>query len=162
MSNRVTPDQFLAMPHGERAALPVDQLHLLQEDVSALDNRLKAFKTALEAALLVRFAEHATAQRRVAGKDSGKVTLAVGEFVVACDLPKKPKWDQDKLVDIEAQLLDMGEPVSDYLTVERKVSERAYTSWPASLRTLFEPARTLEFGKPTFKIEPAKAGGQAA
>lgn len=158
MSNHVTLDQFLAMPAGERTALPLDQLALLQEDINVADIRVKTAKMALELALSQRFGDRAQSMRRAVGKDSGKVALEEGDFLVACDLPKKPKWDQDKLINVEAQLLDMGEPVGDYLTVERKVSERAYTSWPQSLRTLFEPARTLEFGKPTFKIEPAKAG----
>ena len=34
-----------------------------------------------------------------------------------------------------------------------KVAESKYTAWPPAVRQLFEPARTLKAGKPTYKLE---------
>jgi hypothetical protein len=34
-----------------------------------------------------------------------------------------------------------------------EVSERAYDAWPPMLKDLFTPARTVETGKPSYKLE---------
>ena len=33
------------------------------------------------------------------------------------------------------------------------MSETKYGAWPPAVRQLFEPARTLKAGKPTYKLE---------
>jgi len=40
---------------------------------------------------------------------------------------------------------------------ELKVAESAYAAWPEAIRRLFVPARTVETGKPCYRIEPARA-----
>ena len=52
-----------------------------------------------------------------------------------------------------------GEDPTDYIKTKLEVSEAAYTSWPRPVRELFTPARTVETGKPNYRIETA---GEAA
>ena len=47
-----------------------------------------------------------------------------------------------------------GENPADYLKVKFEVSERAYEAWPARLKELFTPARTVETGKPSYELLP--------
>jgi hypothetical protein len=37
--------------------------------------------------------------------------------------------------------------------IEVKVSETKFGAWPPAVRELFEPARTIKAGKPTYKLE---------
>ncbi len=52
---------------------------------------------------------------------------------------------------------DWHDDPGQYVRTELKVAETAYSSWPAAIRRLFEPARTVETGKPSYRIEAAKA-----
>ena len=51
-----------------------------------------------------------------------------------------------------------GENPDDYVGTEFKVSEPRYSAWPPGIRQLFEPARTLKVGKPSYKLEQIKSG----
>jgi hypothetical protein len=44
------------------------------------------------------------------------------------------------------------------VTIEFTVSERAYSAWPNIIRAAFEPARTVETGKPSYRFENIKGG----
>jgi hypothetical protein len=156
MSNRVTLAQAREMPAEEVAALPIEQIALLLEDVAELKATAKRSDDHLHAAMRVRFADKAAEVRKEKGTDTGTVRLKDGEYTVLADLPKKVVWDQDGLGQVERQLSDMGEPIADYISVKREVSERSYGAWPASLRKMFDPHRTLDVGKPTFKLELKK------
>lgn len=52
-----------------------------------------------------------------------------------------------------------GDP-APYVCTELQVAEAAYSAWPRAIRRLFESARTVETGKPAYRIEPA--GKEAA
>ncbi|MFM8614230.1 MAG: hypothetical protein ACKOC9_05825, partial [Alphaproteobacteria bacterium] len=51
------------------------------------------------------------------------------------------------------------------LEVAFKVPERAYTAWPERIRKAFEPARTVQTGRPTYRLtllsETAQRDGDA-
>ena len=42
--------------------------------------------------------------------------------------------------------------------IEIKAAESKYTAWPPGIWQLFEPARTLKTGKPSYKLEQIKSG----
>jgi hypothetical protein len=74
--------------------------------------------------------------------------------VVIADLPKRVKWDQNKLrhaAEIIRQ--SWGDDPSDYVKTRLDVSEAAFANWPRPVRELFLPARTVETGKPSYRIE---------
>lgn len=162
MTNRCTLAQLRDMTLEQASGLPVDQIAALLEDVAEQKADTKRLDDLLQDVLTLRYAEPAAAERRANGKDTGTVTLRDGEFVIKADLPKRVDWDDDKLAETEAKLREMGEDPGEYLKVKRVVSEAAYGNWPSSLRTMFEPARTVGVGRATYKVERAKVGRRAA
>ena len=140
------------------SAVPLDQLQMIIEDVDAAEKQVKVDKALIQSALDHRFADEARRLRMASGKDTGTVSIKAGAFVVKAELGKKIDWDQGKLAAVEDHLIDIGEDVSEYIKIERKVSETAYTNWPKSLSSLFEPARTVSPGLAKYKIEAAKVG----
>ena len=153
MRNSVTLAQLGDMSAQEVANLPVDHIALLLEEVAGQKVQTKRLDDKLFAAVSLKYAGQAAYLRKSAGKDTGTVTIIDGDFAVRADLPKCVDWDETGLERVEAELLTMGEPVSDYISIKRAVPERAYSSWPSSLRKMFEPYRTVGVGKPSFKIE---------
>ena len=146
------------MPIGEIAALPPDQLVLLADEAAEALERARRVKDRLDGALDLKYGARACAARVAGGKATGTVRIQDGTFVVIADLPKRVKWDQTRLAEaIEIIRRDWNDDPTAYVRTELKVAETAYGSWPAAIRGLFEPARTVETGKPTYRIEPAKA-----
>lgn len=86
-------------------------------------------------------------------KSQFTVRVEDGEFVIVADLPKRVKWDQARLAAIVEEIRAAGEDPTEYVTIEFKVRERNYAAWPNSIRSAFEPARTVETGKPVYRIE---------
>lgn len=155
-SNRVTLAQLDEMPIEEAARLPVEQLVMLLEEAAEMKAAAKAADDRLHSILTLRYADSAAEARKVAGKDTGTVNLRDGDFTIRADLPKRVVWDQAKLREAVEAIRGWGEDPADYVAVEMKVAETKYNAWPSSIKGLFEPARTVGVGKPTFTIEPAK------
>ena len=153
VSNRTTLAQLREMDVTQAASLPTDHLMLLLEDVAAQKADTKRLDDKLNDAMGRRWTEAAAAARRAKDKDTGSVTLDEGEFVIRADLPKKVEWNQPALHNIAEVVRAWGDPLTDYISVKLDVSEAKYNAWPSTIRELFEPARTVGTGKPTFKIE---------
>lgn len=115
--------------------------------------RLRQHEDALQAEYERRFAEQARELRQQQGKDTGTVRLDADGYVVIADLPKKVEYDQDRLRQAIAFLLNWGEDPDNYVVTEYKVPESRFAAWPPKIRELFEPARTVRTGKPAYKIE---------
>jgi uncharacterized protein YbjT (DUF2867 family) len=156
VTNRATLAQLRDMTPEQVNSLPLDQIAALLEDVADAKADAKRLDDKLTATMHARFAERAAELRRASGKDTGRVSIRDGEFVIKADLPKKVDWDEDGLAAAERQLRNMGEPVEEYIRVKRIVMEGAYEKWPSSLRAIFAPARTVGVGKASFAIERAK------
>lgn len=152
LPNRITLSDLLEMPLGDVVALPAEQLALLQQDIEENLRRAKMAKDWLDGALALKYGERAAALRREAGKDTGTIRLADGDITVIADLPKKIEWDQAQLTTLVERIRAGGEDPAEYVSTELKVSERAFTAWPESIRQLFAPARTVRTGKPTFRL----------
>jgi hypothetical protein len=145
-------------------ALPLDQLDAHIRAVGEIEETCRLYRFALHASEDRRFSGMAGALRQQAGKSTGVVRFDVDGFTVIADLPKRPEYDQKKLKDAVEALRRWGENPEDYVTLEVKVAEAKYNAWPPGVRQLFEPARTLKTGKPTYKLERIVdgAGPQAA
>lgn len=154
--NRPSRDDLLAMEPSAIAALPADQFALLSEEVNEALDRSRRLKDCLDGALDLKYRDRASLLRRAEGKDTGTVRIEDGGFVVIADLPKRVKWDQARLAEIVERIRTAGEEPAEYVAVELKVPERAYGAWPESIRSAFTPARTVEAGKPVYRIEPRK------
>lgn len=156
MNNRIRIFDLLDMDADAVAGLSPEELSLLLEDMDSSAAELARAETVLRAGLDLRYGERAVALRRAEGRDTGTVRIEDGGFVVITDLPKRVRWDQEKLAALVAEIRAAGDDPAEYVATEFKVSERAYGAWPSSIHTVFEPARTVATGKPTWRIKPGK------
>ncbi len=156
--NRLTLDAVPTTPIGEIATLPAEQLALLQQEAADALVKAKRLKDWLDSSIDLKYRDHAAALRRSTGKDTGTVRIEDGEVVVIADLPKRVKWEQARLVGIVERIRAEGEDPNEYVTIEFAVSERAYGAWPNTIRAAFEPARTVETGKPSYRFEQFRGG----
>ena len=155
--NTPSVDDMLNMPTGELAQMPVELLAALQGELDHASRQLKAATARFSTALEVRYATRATEARRACGKDTGTVRLADGNYTIVADLPKRVDWDQEKLAQIAANIAGSGEDPAEFIDTKLTVSERKYGALPEAWRKGFEPARTVGFGKASFKLEPTEA-----
>lgn len=156
--NRLTLDAVPTTPIGEIATLPAEQLALLQQEAADALVKAKRLKDWLDSSIDLKYRDHAAALRRSTGKDTGTVRIDDGDVVVIADLPKRVKWEQARLAGIVERIRASGDDPAEYVTIEFAVSERAYGAWPNTIRAAFEPARTVETGKPSYRFEQIKGG----
>jgi hypothetical protein len=152
LSNRTTLAQIREMDTGQIAQLPIDHLVLLADDVAALKAEAKQIGDKFADALHTRFGDQAAVTRRMEGKDTGRVRLVMDDVEVVADLPKRTEWQQARLAEAVAMLRGWGEDPADYVAIEMSVPESRYVAWPPRIRALFEPARTVGTGRPTYTL----------
>jgi len=152
LSNRTTVAQIREMDTGQIAQLPIDHLVLLADDVAELKADTKQVGDKFAAALHVRFGDQAAVTRRMEGKDTGRVRLVMDGVEIVADLPRKTEWDQKRLAEAVAVILTWEENPADYVAIEMSVPETRYSAWPPRIRALFEPARTVAAGRPSYTL----------
>jgi hypothetical protein len=150
--NHPTLDQLRDLPLGEVAALPADQLALLQDEAEEALRTTKASKARIDDALVTKYADAAAALRRAAGKDTGTVRVQDGPVTVVADLSKRVDWDQTTLASLVEQIKADGDDPTEYVDIAFKVSERKYNAWPNHIQAAFQDARTVQTGKESFKL----------
>lgn len=158
--NRPAIDDLPNLEIGTIAALPSELLATLQEEVDDAFARAKRIKDRLDHALDLKFSARAAAARFAERKDTGTVRITDEGLVVIADLPKRVKWDQAELSGIVERIRAAGDDPAEYVTIEFKVSERAYGAWPQAIRSVFAPARTVETGKPAYRFERIEGGAK--
>ncbi len=154
LPNRTTLAQLREMDAAAAARLPVDQLAALLDDAAELKADAKRAADLLHDALHARFGAAAVAARREEGKDTGRVRLEEDGFEVVADLAKRIEWSQARLAEAVRTLREWGEDPADYVATELRVPEARFTAWPPRMRALFEPARTVGAGRPTYTLAP--------
>jgi len=150
--SRLTPDQVLATPAGELAALQSEALFQLKNDAADLLSVARAIVEHIDRALELKYADRAHALRLAAGKDTGIVHFDDGHVRVTADLPKRVEWDQRRLAEVVRRIANGGENPAEYVEISYRVSETKFNAWPESLKSAFAPARTLKTGKPGFRL----------
>jgi hypothetical protein len=159
--NRVMLDDLRTLSIGDIAALPAEQLALLQQEAAELITSAKCLADRLNGGLDLKYGERAAALRRDSGKDAGTVRFEDEGCVIVADLRKQVKWDQEKLRHaIEIIRTGWGDDPADYVKLKLDVSEAAFVNWPRPVRELFVPARTVETGRPIYRIETANGAGR--
>jgi hypothetical protein len=153
VSNRVVLAQLATMDAEQVSGLPIDQFAMLLEDVAEQKAQTKRLDEKLSAALNLKYAKRAAELRREAGKDTGTVTIQEDGYIVRADLPKAVEWSEFGLREVERKLVEMGEPVDEYIVTTPQGAGEGLSAWPSGLRKMFEPHRTVGTGKPTFKVE---------
>lgn len=136
------------------ADLSAPELACLLDDLGTQKASLRQVEDKIDAALDRRYGARAKQSRAEAGKDTGTVRFVDHEFTVIADLPKRVKWDQSKLRHaVEIIRTGWGDDPSDYVKAKLEVSEAAFNNWPRPVRELFIPARTVETGRPVYRLE---------
>lgn len=141
---------------GELARATAAELMRLEADASYYLRSAKALKDRIDGAIALKYGQRVSELRAQRGKDTGTISFYDEGIRVSSDLPKKPVWDQALLAEIAHRIGANGDDPSEFLEISYRVSERKYTAWPEHLRRIFEPARTLNTGKPTFQLSMAQ------
>lgn len=141
-------------PIGELASLEAYQLYELLEVAKLHWQRSKQTKQWLESAIAMKYSKQLLAKRQRLGKDTGIIHLDDNGFKLTNDIPKKPAWDQQKLAEVISKIEESGDDPSEYVEVTYKVPESKFKSWPSSIQNIFEPARTLKTGQPSYVLTP--------
>jgi hypothetical protein len=132
------------------AALPAEMMLALQQQADANTKHASLIANILHSTLVARYAANLNS--------TGTHNLDDGTVSVSVTIPKKVKWDQALLAAAVHEVESWGENPADYVDTEIKVAERKFDAWPPSIRDVFAPARTLDTGKPVFKLTPREAG----
>jgi hypothetical protein len=147
-------NRLLHVPVGEIAVLPAAELASLQMKADASLRSARAVSDWISGALDIRYGARARQARAAEAKDAGTIRFEDNGYTVVADLPKRVKWDQQRLKDLADLIRSAwGEDPATYIKMKFEVSERAYDAWPPLLREMFTPARTVETGKASYKLE---------
>jgi hypothetical protein len=152
LPNHTSAADLEASPIAIIASLPADQLVLLQDEVDGLLDRARRLATRLDAALDLRYAERTQDLRRALQKDTGTLRFKDGEVVVVADIPRKISWDQAQLAALVERIRAQDEDPAQYVELGYRVPERRYTAWPPAIREAFAPARSVQPGRPSFRL----------
>jgi hypothetical protein len=145
------------------AALTAPELACILDDLAEQKASLTLIEDKVRNALDRKYGARARQRRAEENKDTGTVRFEDNGFVIVADLPKRVKWDQDKLKHaVEIIRTGWGDDPAEYVKTKLDVSEAAFANWPRPVRELFIPARTVETGRPTYRIETANAAGRQA
>lgn len=83
----------------------------------------------------------------------GTATIETESHKIKVTVPKKVKWDQDKLQELHDKISASGDDPRTYMKSEFKVSETTFKDWPDNIQKAFSEARTVEQGATTYKFE---------
>lgn len=150
--NRISLDDLRDMQVREIAALPGDQLALLQDEAAGRLRAAKHLGDWLDGAIAQKYGERAQEARRAEGRDTGTIRLRDGAVTVIADLPKRVDWDQAKLAALVERIRAGGADPAEYVDVAFSVAERRFSAWPADIREEFTPARMVRTGRPKFRL----------
>ena len=150
--NLVTPDKILATPVSELADQSSDSLFRLKNDAADFLATAKAIVEHLDRALNLKYVDRAQQLRLAQGKDTGVVHFNDGNVSITADLPKKVEWDQKRLHELILRIASGGDNPAEFIETSYRVSETKYQAWQESLRSQFNPARTVKVGKASYRL----------
>ena len=154
----ILTEHIRELPIESIAELSAPELACLLDDLGTQKVSLRLLEEKLDAALDRRYGTRAKQRRAEENKDTGTVRFVDNEFTIIADLPKRVKWDQAKLAHaVDIIRTSWGDDPADYVKIKLDVSEAAFANWPRPVRELFIPARTVETGRPTYRIEPLRS-----
>lgn len=148
----IFPADINEMSVSQLAALSPEQKHEIGKNLDCAIDWLKRARAKFDAALDQCYGEQARILLRESGRDFGTVHLSDGELHIKFELPKKVSWSQKQLTEIAESIIASGEKVDDYLDIKLSVPESRYTNWPPALQQQFAKARTVDAGKPSFRL----------
>lgn len=157
MTHKLAITDILRMPIGQVALLSPKQLYHAQQEAADQLRRAEMLKDWLNAAIAMKYEKISSTIRTQLEKPTGIIHFNDDDYVITTDTPKRPEWDQKLLKQAIDAIAAKGDDPSEYVQATYKVAEKNYTAWPASIRALFEPARILKTGAPTYKLKAQEA-----
>jgi len=147
-------EDLLTMAPADLEALSVDQLLLIQQEITDEATKIKGIVGIYETILSKRYEKSIAEAYKAKDDEYGKATFADGEHIIEIETPKNVKWDNDKMKTAEKKLRDeWEEDPEEYITYTRKVPEATFNAWPGAIKKLFEPARSVKAGKRKISIK---------
>lgn len=142
----------VATDAGVLKSLPLDAIEALLIECDAENKIVSAAKRAIVAHLEDLYGPQIASAYDAQQKDTGTVRVPDGAYEIVVDRPKRVEWDQAALADIRSKIQFSGDDPSEYIKITYAVEERAYSAWPAHIRSTFDPARTLKPGPVSVKL----------
>lgn len=118
-----------------------------QETIAGQIAILKKSLAGIDEQIDVIIGEPIAQARLVQGKDTGVINIRIDGVTVKHDLPKRVKWDQDKLATLVAAIKKAGDDPDRYVVTSYNIPETKYGTFPDAVKNAFAPARTVETGK---------------
>ena len=143
---------LLETPVGDLVAQTSESLLRIKRSADEQFAVAKSAMAHIDLALDLKYGRRAHQLRLAMGKDTGVVHFNDGDVQITADLPKRVEWHQAKLADIVRRIAASGDDPAQFVEISYRVSETKFNAWPPSLRSAFVPARTLQTGKPTFRL----------
>ena len=139
---------------GAIADLSAAELACILDDLGEQQTKLQRIEAKLRSALDLKYGVRVCHARAKITNDHGSVRFADNGFIIIADTPRHVTWDQGKLeAACEIMRGGWGDDPSDYVKVRLEISESDFASWPRPLRELFQPARKVEIGPTSYRIE---------
>lgn len=132
--------------------LSLDALDALLSEAETENKLISAAKRAITAHIETIYAGLINQAYSLENKDFGTVHVRDGSYDIEITTPKKVEWSQDQLAAAAHRIAAEGDDPTEYLAVTYTVPEKNYAAWPASIRAVFEPARTVKPGSRTLKL----------
>lgn len=124
----------------------------LEEQIAALKQDLGEVMFDIQDLLALQLQE----VRFLQAKETGSVNITVDGIKITETVPKRVEWDQDKLAELFAKIMQHGDKPSNYMRMELSVPEKMYEAMEPGIKDLFAEARTVKNGKATYKFEEAE------
>jgi hypothetical protein len=160
---RNTPTiQEIAEDPNRLKGLPLAMLAELTEEAKAAKSLADIVGKAISSEIENRFAEPIADAYKADGKDCGTVHIIAEGFDLTCDRAKRVDWNQEILSSAGDKIAETGDNPLEYLDRKLSVSESKFNAWPAHIRAVFEPARTVRPGPLTIKLCPLSSDGRRA
>lgn len=147
-----TPEQVLATPAGTLAQQPAELLFSFKTSAADLLTDAKSLCDHIDQAIDFKWNERARFLRHEVDKDTGVVHFDDGNVRITADLPKKIEWDQTRLAEIARRISESGDDPKQYVEITFRVSETKFNTWPDTLKSSFNAARTVKTGKPSYRL----------
>ena len=121
----------------------------LEQEIAVLETQLANVNTDIGDVLSMQLSEI----RALQAKEFGAVNITVEGYKVTQTIPKRVKWDQNRMAEIFQTIKNHGDNPFDYMKVELGCNEKSYEKFDDGIKAVFDEARIVEKGKPSLKIE---------
>lgn len=132
--------------------MPTVELAKIQNDITDAKRWIDGIKDIFDRILKDRFGDRAYAVRSQANKPEGIIRFVDGDCEVVSDIKNTVSWDQGKLSQIVYEIKESGENPLEYVRIKYEMMDTKYKNLPSYLRKVFEPARTMKPGRPSFVL----------